>query len=96
MSITSTPIRAAASAGAFLSVALGFLVPLALPAPGAGDPLLLGLPRPTAILLLLVHAVPLVLLPAAYAAAFEREVLDADDLARVRARADDPGVPRAR
>lgn len=79
-----TPILATAIATSFASVAAGFLIPLAMPVPDASMPLLLGLPRPTAILMLLVHAVPLVLLPLAYGAAFEREVLDDADLAALR------------
>jgi len=81
-----TPVLAAAIAASFVSVAAGFLIPLAMPAPDATTPLLLGLPRPTAILMLLVHAVPLVLLPVAYGVAFEREVLDDTDLATLRDR----------
>lgn len=75
-----TPILAAAITTSFVSVAAGFLIPLGMAAPDATMPLLLGLPRPTAILMLLVHAVPLVLLPLAYGVAFEREVLDDADL----------------
>ena len=81
-----TPVLAAAIAASFVNVAAGFLIPLAMPAPDATAPLLLGLPRPTAILMLLVHAVPLVLLPVAYGVAFEREVLDDTDLATLRDR----------
>lgn len=79
-----TPILAATIVATFVSVAAGFLIPLALPAPDASMPLLLGLPRPTAILALLVHLFPLLLLPLAYGVAFEREVLGDDDLARLR------------
>jgi hypothetical protein len=79
-----TPILAVAIAASFVSVSAGFLIPLAMPAPNATTPLLLGLPRPTAILMLLVHLVPLVLLPVAYGLAFEREVLDDADLATLR------------
>lgn len=79
-----TPILSAAIAASFVCVGAGFLIPLAMPAPDATTPLLLGLPRPTTILLLLVHAVPLVLLPVAYGVAFEREVLDDTDLATLR------------
>lgn len=79
-----TPILLVTIVITFVSVGVGFLVPLALAAPDASTPLLLGLPRPTAILMLFVHAVPLLLMPLAYAAAFEREVLGADDIARIR------------
>jgi hypothetical protein len=56
-------------------MAAGFVVVLLLPAPVAGGPLLLGLPRLTAILLLSVGALPLVVLPIAYARAFDAEVM---------------------
>lgn len=80
----ATPMLARAAAVSCVSVAAGLVVPLVLPAPSAGEPLLLGLPRPTAILLSLVGLLPLVLLPIAYAVAFEREVLTEDDLAALR------------
>jgi hypothetical protein len=80
-----TPVLLATIVTTFACVAVGFLVPLALPLPQPGEALLLGLPRPTAILIVLVHAVPLVLMPVAYGVAFEREVIDADDLERLRA-----------
>ena len=88
----SSPLLGWSIAIAFMSVAAGLLVPLALPAPGAATPLLLGLPRPTAILLLLVGLVPLVMLPIAYAVAFEREVLSDADLAALRGRQRGPGA----
>lgn len=80
----STPLLAATIIATFGSVAAGFMIPLAMPAPDASMPLLLGLPRPTAILALLVYAIPLVLMPVAYGVAFEREVLSDDDLAQLR------------
>lgn len=52
----------------------GFAAALSIAPHEAGGPLLLGLPRATALLLGFTGAVPLVLLPLAYAAAFEREV----------------------
>lgn len=52
----------------------GFAYALAASAPVAGGPLLLGLPRVTMIMLLVSGAVPLVLMPLAYAWAFPREV----------------------
>ena len=58
-------------------MACGFVAVLLLPAPVAGGPLLLGVPRATAILLLLVGALPLIVLPVAYARAFDDEVLPA-------------------
>lgn len=52
----------------------GFAYALAASAPVAGGPLFLGLPRVTMVMLLVSGAVPLVLLPLAYAWAFPREV----------------------
>lgn len=52
----------------------GFAVALALGPPAADGALLLGLPRVTTLLLVLTGAVPLVLLPIAYALCFRREV----------------------
>lgn len=80
----ATPRLAGAAVVCFASVAVGLAVPLILPSPAVGDQLLLGLPRPTAILLALVGLLPLVLLPLAYAAVFEREVLSDADLAGLR------------
>ncbi len=59
----------------FGAMAVGFVGVLLLPAPVAGGPLLFGLPRLTAILLLVVGALPLVVLPIAYARAFDAEVM---------------------
>jgi hypothetical protein len=67
-----------------LATAGGFAWALVAPPPIAGGPLLLGLPRATTVMLLLVGAVPMVVLPLAYAFAFEREVLDDDTLRRAR------------
>lgn len=53
---------------------VGFATALLLTPHAAGDPLLLGLPRATTLLLLCSGAVPLVLLPIAYATVFQREV----------------------
>lgn len=92
----SSPLLGWSIAIAFVSVAAGLLVPLALPATGAATPLLLGLPRPTAILLLLVGLVPLVMLPIAYAVAFEREVLSDADLAVLRGRQRAPDAEAGR
>ncbi|MBL8997483.1 MAG: hypothetical protein JNL44_09225 [Gemmatimonadetes bacterium] len=82
-----TPRLAAAIALAFLAVAGGVLGALALPPPAAGDPLLLGLPRATALLLTFTGAIPLLLLPVAYAFAFDDEVLSASDLDGIRTEA---------
>lgn len=57
----------------------GFALGLVASAPTPDGPLLLGLPRTTALLLLFAGAVPLVLLPLAYAWAFPREVVRPDD-----------------
>jgi hypothetical protein len=67
-----------------VATASGFAWALLAPAPAAGGPLLLGLPRVTAVMLLLAGAVPLIVLPLAYALAFDREVLDDDTLRRAR------------
>lgn len=56
----------------------GFAVGLLSAPHSAGGALLFGLPRATALLLLLTGAVPLVMLPLAYAAAFRREVQSDD------------------
>lgn len=57
----------------------GLAIGLAMTPPTADGPLLLGLPRVTALLLLLTGAVPVVLLPIAYGAFFRREVLGDDE-----------------
>lgn len=80
----TAPRLAGAIAVCFASVAVGLAIPLILAPPASGDPLLLGLPRPTAILLALVGLLPLLFLPLAYAAAFEREVLSDADLAALQ------------
>ena len=74
---------ALALAVAFLAVAMGLVAGLLLPVPTADGPLLLGLPRVTAILLLLAGALPLLLLPVAYALFFDEAVLDDGDIDRV-------------
>jgi hypothetical protein len=53
---------------------IGFATALLLKPHVVGGPLLLGLPRATALILLLTGAVPLLMLPIAYAALFKREV----------------------
>lgn len=77
----------ATSALAFVALLGGFGYALAAPPAAAEDPLLLGLPRVTAALLLLAGLVPLIILPVAYARAFDRDVLGEEDVARVRERA---------
>lgn len=54
----------------------GFAVALLHTAPTVDGPLWLGLPRATALLLVITGAVPLVLLPVAYGIWFDREVMD--------------------
>ena len=53
----------------------GFATALLLKPHEVGGALLFGLPRATSLMLLLTGAVPLVLLPIAYAALFKHEVL---------------------
>lgn len=80
----------AAIALTFVVLAGAFALALVLPAAeGAGGPLLLGLPLRTAVVIYGVGIVPMLFLPAAYAAAFDDETLTAADLARVRARVRD-------
>lgn len=59
----------------------GFFVALTQAPHAAGGPLLLGLPRATALMLLITGGIPMTMLPLAYAWAFPREVADqcADD-----------------
>jgi hypothetical protein len=73
-----------AFATVFVIVAGGFLLALALPAESADAPLVAGLPRRAAIILLGVGVLPLFLLPLVYAATFDAVTLDDSDLARVR------------
>jgi hypothetical protein len=68
----------------FVATAAGFGSALMAPDAVPHGPLILGLPRTTALLLLLVGLVPLVVLPLMYARAFDRDILSADDLERVR------------
>lgn len=70
----------------FVVVIGAFWLALGMPAAeGAGGPLLLGLPRRTAIVLYGVGLVPMFLLPVAYALSFDKGILSEDDIARVRA-----------
>ena len=80
----ATPRLAAAIVVAFFAVAGGLIVGLSLPAPTPDGALLLGLPRATAWMLLLTGAIPLLLLPFAFAIAFEDEVISDTDLERLR------------
>jgi hypothetical protein len=74
------PMRRLAVVAWIITVVLaaGLCVTLAASPPAAGGPLLLGLPRSTAILLIAVGLVPLVALPLAWAGAFDREVMGDD------------------
>lgn len=54
---------------------IGFAVALAMKPHEAGAALLFGLPRATTLMLLCTGAVPLVMLPLAYAWVFPREVM---------------------
>lgn len=62
-----------------VTIAVGLSLALAAAPPTPDGELLLGLPRTTALLLLSVGLVPLLALPLAYAAAFEREVMGDGD-----------------
>ncbi len=66
------PLAVACVLAAFATFG-GFAYALVAPVPVAGGALLLGLPRTTAVLLLLVGAVPMLCLPLLYAAAFDRD-----------------------
>lgn len=68
------PRLAAAVLVACACTLLGFFAALTLAPHVAGGPLLFGLPRATALMLLLTGGIPLVLLPLAYAWAFPHEV----------------------
>lgn len=74
----NAPRLAAAVLVACACTLIGFAVALTLPLHSAGGPLLFGLPRATALMLILTGGLPLVLLPLAYAWAFPREVADED------------------
>ena len=70
---------------AFVLIAGGFCLALALtPTPGA-EPLWLGLPRRAAILIYGIGLLPVFLLPIAYAMTFDRVTLSEADLERFRA-----------
>jgi hypothetical protein len=67
-----------------LMLAGGFGLALALPASGAAEPLVLGLPLRAAIIVYGVGLLPVFVLPAAYALTFDAQTLRAEDLDRVR------------
>lgn len=79
------PIVGVAIGLTFVVLAGAFAIALVLPAAeGAGGPLLLGLPLRTAVVIYGVGIVPMLFLPAVYAATFDAETLTASDLERVR------------
>jgi hypothetical protein len=79
------PVALVACVLTFVVVAGAFGAALLLPADeGPGARLLLGLPLRTAIVLYGVGIVPLLFLPLAYAASFDADTLNDDDLDRVR------------
>jgi len=75
----ATPRLARTVRWVFGAMGCGFVGVLLMPAPVAGGPLLFGLPRATAILLLVTGALPLLALPVAYARAFDDEVMPAPE-----------------
>lgn len=79
--------------GLFALCAGAFVIALVMPAnEGAGGPLLLGLPRRTAIVLYAVGVVPIAVLPFAYAFTFASSTLSDEYIARVRAARTDSDV----
>lgn len=69
---------------AFVLIAGGFCLALALTPPPGGEPVWLGLPRRAAILIYGIGLLPVFLLPVAYAMTFDRVTLSDADLARFR------------
>jgi peptidoglycan/LPS O-acetylase OafA/YrhL len=77
-----------------LAVCLGaFGAALVLPPEGPAAPLLWGLPRRAAFVLYGIGALPLFVLPIAYALTFDRLTLSEADLEAVRRAARPPGAP---
>ena len=74
-------------------LALVFLLPGDL---GAGEPLLLGLPRRAAIVLYVIGLLPILVLPVAYALTFADQTLRPEDLERVLAAARQARAERER
>ncbi len=74
-------------AGTGAVLAAGFSIALSQGEISAATPLLGGLPRPTALLLIIVGLIPLFVLPLIYAFTFRTHVLTDADLARVMAAA---------
>ncbi|MBA3890919.1 MAG: hypothetical protein H0X64_10335 [Gemmatimonadaceae bacterium] len=71
---------------AFVVIAGGFCLALALTPPAGGEPIWFGLPRRAAILIYGIGLLPVFLLPVAYAMTFDRVTLSDADLASFRAR----------
>ncbi len=91
------PMATLASVLTFLVVSGGFGLALLLPANEGRDAVIvLGFPLRTAIVLYVVGLVPLLFLPALYAASFDADTLSDGDLERVRlASAEGTGAERA-
>lgn len=70
----------------FLLIAGGFVLALMLAPETPATPLWLGLPRRAAVLIYGIGLLPVVLLPVAYAATFDRVTLSEADLTRFRER----------
>lgn len=79
----------------FVLLAGGFGAALLLPPESAGDPLWLGLPRRAAIVLVGIGLLPMLVLPLAYAAAFDERTLGPEDIERIRRVADEASARRA-
>lgn len=79
---------------AFAATFGGLLYAIFAAPPTADDPLLLGLPRVTAVMLLVTGLIPLVVLPLAYARAFARDVLGEEEIARIAELARDIAAER--
>jgi len=73
----------------FTVIAGGFTLALRAPVPGTSDALWLGLPRGAAIILYVIGVLPLLVLPLAYAATFERTTLSDTELQALRQRLDE-------
>ncbi|MDB4907462.1 MAG: hypothetical protein JWO05_2246 [Gemmatimonadetes bacterium] len=71
----------------FAVLMLGFGMGLVLPAAGAAERLLFGLPLRAAIIVYGIGLLPILVLPFAYARTFDALTLSDEDLARVRAAA---------
>ncbi|HEX6060110.1 MAG TPA: hypothetical protein VFZ11_13950 [Gemmatimonadaceae bacterium] len=79
----------------FVILAGGFGAALFLPPESAADPLWFGLPRRAAIVLVGIGLLPMLVLPLAYAAAFDEHTLRPEDIARIRRLAEQAKERRA-